>query len=149
MAAGANCRGEQHVERARHAILLRMFALRRILIVLLLALSLPVQSYAAAVCAVVHTEPYGNATAEQGSMHHAVPPARVAAKSFDHLSSQCAAYCCIGLALPSEVALEADTVIRAALGPVVDEFIELKRMEWVEYMRHVSDWELRHYLEFF
>lgn len=46
-------------------------------------------------------------------------------------------------------ALEADTVIRAALGPVVDEFIELKRMEWVEYMRHVSDWELRHYLEFF
>lgn len=105
MAAGANCRGEQHVERARHAILLRMFALRRILIVLLLALSLPVQSYAAAVCAVVHTEPYGNATAEQGSMHHAVPPARVAAKSFDHLSSQCAAYCCIGLALPSEVAL--------------------------------------------
>jgi len=46
-------------------------------------------------------------------------------------------------------ALESDHVIRDALGPVVDEFIKLKRMEWVEYMRHVSDWELKTYLEFF
>ncbi|MEO8297141.1 MAG: type III glutamate--ammonia ligase [Burkholderiales bacterium] len=46
-------------------------------------------------------------------------------------------------------ALEADPLICGALGPVADEFIKLKRMEWLEYMRHVSDWETRQYLEFF
>ena len=46
-------------------------------------------------------------------------------------------------------ALEDDTVIRNALGPVADEFLKLKHMEWVEYMRHVSDWEIDSYLEFF
>lgn len=46
-------------------------------------------------------------------------------------------------------ALEKDTVLRGALGPVADEFLKLKHMEWVEYMRHVSDWELKSYLEFF
>ncbi len=46
-------------------------------------------------------------------------------------------------------ALEADTTIRQALGPVADEFIKLKRMEWIEYMRHVSEWEIKSYLEFF
>lgn len=46
-------------------------------------------------------------------------------------------------------ALEKDTVLRDALGPVADEFLKLKHMEWVEYMRHVSDWELKSYLEFF
>lgn len=46
-------------------------------------------------------------------------------------------------------ALARDKVICQALGPVADTFIELKQMEWVEYMRHVSDWELKHYLAFF
>jgi glutamine synthetase len=46
-------------------------------------------------------------------------------------------------------ALEADGVIREALGPVTDEFLKFKRMEWIEYMRHVSDWEVKQYLEFF
>ncbi|MDO9002456.1 MAG: type III glutamate--ammonia ligase [Aquabacterium sp.] len=46
-------------------------------------------------------------------------------------------------------ALESDKVIRKALGPVADEFIKLKRMEWIEYMRHVSEWEIKSYLEFF
>ena len=46
-------------------------------------------------------------------------------------------------------ALEMDSVLREALGPVADEFLKLKHMEWVEYMRHVSDWELKSYLEFF
>lgn len=46
-------------------------------------------------------------------------------------------------------ALESDDVIKGALGVLADEFISLKRMEWVEYMRHVSDWELHRYLEFF
>ncbi len=46
-------------------------------------------------------------------------------------------------------ALEADSTLCAALGPVADEFLKLKHMEWVEYMRHVSDWEIKNYLEFF
>ncbi|SAK73046.1 glutamate--ammonia ligase [Caballeronia pedi] len=46
-------------------------------------------------------------------------------------------------------ALEADHLICEALGPVAQEFLKLKRMEWLEYMRHVSDWELKSYLEFF
>lgn len=46
-------------------------------------------------------------------------------------------------------ALEEDTVITEALGDVAQEFIKLKKMEWVEYMRHVSDWEIKSYLEFY
>jgi glutamine synthetase len=47
-------------------------------------------------------------------------------------------------------ALEADTVICSGLGgDLAQEFIRLKRMEWIEYSRHVSDWESRRYLEFF
>ena len=46
-------------------------------------------------------------------------------------------------------ALESDRLICDALGPVADEFLKLKRMEWLEYMRHVSDWEMKSYLEFF
>ena len=47
-------------------------------------------------------------------------------------------------------ALEADSVIREGLGAdLAREFIRLKRMEWTEYSRHVSDWESRRYLEFF
>ncbi|WP_075322475.1 type III glutamate--ammonia ligase [Acidithiobacillus albertensis] len=47
------------------------------------------------------------------------------------------------------LALEADNILLSALGPVSGEFLTLKHMEWVEYMRHVSDWELSSYLEFF
>jgi glutamine synthetase len=46
-------------------------------------------------------------------------------------------------------ALETDQVITDALGVLATEFIDLKRMEWVEYMRHVSDWEVERYLEMF
>ena len=46
-------------------------------------------------------------------------------------------------------ALESDEVITGALGVLAEEFISLKRMEWVEYMRHVSEWEVKKYLEFF
>ncbi len=45
------------------------------------------------------------------------------------------------------VALEGDTVLRAALGPLAEEFLILKHQEWVEYMRHVSDWEIAHYVD--
>ena len=47
-------------------------------------------------------------------------------------------------------ALEADPVICGGLGQdLAREFIRLKRMEWTEYSRHVSEWESRRYLEFF
>jgi glutamine synthetase len=47
-------------------------------------------------------------------------------------------------------ALEADEVVKTGIGnELAREFIELKRMEWVEYSRHVSDWECRRYLEMF
>jgi glutamine synthetase len=47
-------------------------------------------------------------------------------------------------------ALEADAVIRDGLGEgLAREFIRLKRMEWMEYSRYVSEWESKRYLEFF
>ncbi|GAA5315478.1 MAG: type III glutamate--ammonia ligase [Candidatus Pelagadaptatus aseana] len=47
-------------------------------------------------------------------------------------------------------ALEADTVLTERLGKeIVEEFLKVKRTEWIEYSRHVSDWELKHYAEFF
>lgn len=47
-------------------------------------------------------------------------------------------------------ALEADPLFAEVMGPeIVGEFIRLKRMEWVEYSRHVSDWEVQRYTEFF
>jgi glutamine synthetase len=47
-------------------------------------------------------------------------------------------------------ALEQDEVVRDALGPeLAAEFITLKKMEWTEYARHVSDWETSRYVEFF
>jgi glutamine synthetase len=47
-------------------------------------------------------------------------------------------------------ALERDEVIQQGLGvELAREFIQLKRMEWVEYSRHVSDWETRRYVEMF
>jgi glutamine synthetase len=46
--------------------------------------------------------------------------------------------------------LEQDAVVKAGLGnDLAAEFIKLKRMEWTEYARHVSDWETKRYLEYF
>lgn len=43
-------------------------------------------------------------------------------------------------------ALAADTVIGQALGAeLLGEFLRLKRDEWTDYARHVSDWELQRY----
>lgn len=46
--------------------------------------------------------------------------------------------------------LEENQVIREALGNgLSEEFIKIKRAEWLEYQRHVSDWEISRYVEFF
>ena len=43
-------------------------------------------------------------------------------------------------------ALRADEVVRGALGAsLADEFDRLKRIEWTDYARHVSAWELERY----
>lgn len=47
-------------------------------------------------------------------------------------------------------ALEENTVFTDLLGKeIVGEFIKVKRNEWIDYSRHVSDWELKNYAEFF
>ena len=47
-------------------------------------------------------------------------------------------------------ALEADPLFSEKLGgALIAEFVKLKRMEWIEYSRHVSDWEVNRYLEFY
>ena len=43
-------------------------------------------------------------------------------------------------------ALEADPVVRGALGPIAGEFLRLKRDEWREYHAQVESWEIRRYL---
>jgi glutamine synthetase len=46
--------------------------------------------------------------------------------------------------------LEASDLFRETLGAeFIDEFVTLKRTEWEEYHRHVSDWETNRYLAFF
>ena len=46
--------------------------------------------------------------------------------------------------------LERDGLFHEQLGSdFLKEFIDLKQMEWVEYQRHVSDWEIQRYLEFY
>ena len=46
-------------------------------------------------------------------------------------------------------ALREDDVIRAALGPIADEFIELKAKEWDSYHQQVTTWEIGEYLTYF
>lgn len=47
-------------------------------------------------------------------------------------------------------ALEADTLFTERLGKeIVAEFLKIKRAEWIDYSRHVSDWEIKKYAEFF
>ncbi len=46
-------------------------------------------------------------------------------------------------------ALREDDVVRAALGVIADEFIELKTQEWETYDQQVTQWEVDEYLTFF
>lgn len=45
--------------------------------------------------------------------------------------------------------LRQDEVIRAGLGPIADEFINLKIQEWETYDRQVTRWEVNEYLTYF
>ena len=47
-------------------------------------------------------------------------------------------------------ALEKDPLFSDQLGSdFINEFIMVKDKEWVDYSRHVSDWEIDRYLEYF
>lgn len=47
-------------------------------------------------------------------------------------------------------ALEQSAFFKSALGAdFIDEFVSHKRDEWIDYHRHVSDWETKRYLSFF
>ena len=45
--------------------------------------------------------------------------------------------------------LDGDQVIKDSLGPIYDEFYDVKKREWNEYHSQVSDWELNRYLTLF
>lgn len=45
--------------------------------------------------------------------------------------------------------LQKDRVIEAGLGPIYSELVELKKREWNEYHRQVTDWEVSRYLTMF
>ena len=45
--------------------------------------------------------------------------------------------------------LRKDEVVKAALGPIADEFIELRSREWIAWHRQVTQWEVDQYLTFF
>jgi glutamine synthetase len=72
---------------------------------------------------------------------YALTPKEVAARKVDVLPQS------LG---ESIAALEADELFKSQLGEdFVDEFVSLKREEWIDYHRHVSDWETKRYLRFF
>ena len=45
--------------------------------------------------------------------------------------------------------LRGNDVIKSALGPIADEFIQLKTQEWETYDQQVTEWEINEYLTFF
>ena len=47
-------------------------------------------------------------------------------------------------------ALEQDSLLAEALGErLITSFLKLKRQEWQDYHRSVSEWELQRYLTFY
>lgn len=52
--------------------------------------------------------------------------------------------------LPEAIAeLKQDEIVRSALGPIAEPFIDLKTREWESYDRQVTPWEVNQYLTFF
>ncbi|MDP7347394.1 MAG: hypothetical protein QF735_04155, partial [Phycisphaeraceae bacterium] len=44
--------------------------------------------------------------------------------------------------------LRQDEVIKGALGPIADEFIDFKAKEWETYDQQITSWEVQRYLTF-
>ena len=45
--------------------------------------------------------------------------------------------------------LKEDEVVQSALGPIYDEFVDVKEQEWRDYHSHVTQWEIDKYLTLF
>jgi len=72
---------------------------------------------------------------------YALTPAEVAAKNIQILPQS------LNEAINE---LDRSDLFRSALGnDFIDEFVSLKQEEWLDYHRHVSDWETQRYLSFF
>ena len=72
---------------------------------------------------------------------YALSPSELAARGIEMLPQ------CLADAI---AALERSDLFKAALGEdFIEEFVALKREEWIDYHRHVSDWEVKRYLNFF
>ncbi|MBS0267913.1 MAG: type III glutamate--ammonia ligase [Proteobacteria bacterium] len=72
---------------------------------------------------------------------YALSPAEIASKKVEILPQS------LSEAIES---LDKSALFREALGrDFIDEFVALKRSEWIDYHRHVSDWETQRYLSFF
>jgi glutamine synthetase len=73
--------------------------------------------------------------------HYELTPDQLAAKGIGTLPQNL---------LEALTALENDSLFAKELGEgFIKEFVRVKKMEWVEYSRHVSDWEVGRYLEYF
>ncbi len=72
---------------------------------------------------------------------YALSPAEIAARNIEILPQS--------LSQAVEALAQSD-LFKSALGAdFIDEFVTLKREEWLDYHRHVSDWETKRYLSFF
>lgn len=79
--------------------------------------------------------------APQNINFYALSPKEIAAHGIDILPESL---------IEAVVALERSDLFKSALGEdFIDEFVNLKRDEWTDYHRHVSDWETKRYLGFF
>jgi glutamine synthetase len=72
---------------------------------------------------------------------YALSPQEIAARNIDILPQSLS---------EAVEALNKSELFRKTLGTeFIDEFVSLKRDEWTDYHRHVSDWEVKRYLSFF
>lgn len=79
--------------------------------------------------------------APQNINFYALSPKEIAARGIDILPQSL---------IEAVVALERSDLFKSTLGEdFIDEFVNLKRDEWTDYHRHVSDWETKRYLGFF
>jgi glutamine synthetase len=81
-----------------------------------------------------------------GVLNASAPPAPETLDAFEIASTERHTPANLSLALD---ALEADGAFGDALGQeVVEHFVAIKRNEWDKFSRAVTDWELKHYLNF-
>lgn len=85
-----------------------------------------------------------------GIQNQIEPPARVTRNLFEMSKKQLreeGIEMLPGSLIDAVKELESSTFIRTVLGDyITDKFIQFKREEWSEFRKHISNWELEHYL---